>query len=139
MKRSLALLGVALAFSASAAEVQSFGKRLLGLSPTTIQIVMAQPKQGKLVRLEGTLENVCQSKGCWLELKQGTRSIHVTFEAYSFFVPKDARGKPCVLEGRVVVKEPVAEEVAHKKAEGAVVAQQRVSIEATGVEIRPAP
>ena len=138
MTRCLPLLVALAAIPVSAAEVQSFGKRLLGLSPTTLQILMAQPRHGKMVRLEGTIENVCQNKGCWLELRQGTRSVHVTFEAYSFFVPKDARGKPCVLEGRVMVKEPVPEEVAHKKAEGAAAAQQRVSIEATGVEIRPA-
>jgi hypothetical protein len=138
MKRSLTLLAALAAVPVCAAEVQSFGKRLLGLNPTTLQIVLAQPKHGKMVRLEGTIETVCQSKGCWLELKQGTRSVHVTFEGYSFFVPKDSRGKPCVLEGRVMVKEPVPEEVAHKKAEGATVAGYRVSIEAVGVEIRPA-
>ncbi len=138
MTRSLALLAVFAAVPPCGAEDQAFGKPLLGLSPTTLQIVLAQPRHGKLVRLEGTIDGVCQSKGCWLELRQGTRAVHVTFEAYSFFVPKDARGKACVLEGRVMVKQPVPEEVAHKKAEGASAASARVSIEATGVLIRAA-
>jgi hypothetical protein len=127
---------LAAALAAWAAEVQTFGKPLKGLPPGSLQDVLVKPEQGKLVRLEGTIDTLCQNKGCWLELKQGTQSVHVTFEAYSFFVPKDSMGKPCVLEGRVMVKEPMPEEVAHKKAEGAAVAEKRVSIEATGVEIR---
>jgi hypothetical protein len=80
---------------------------------------------------------VCQNKGCWLTLKQGSQAVHVTFEGYSFFVPKDASGKAVVLEGKVKVKEPAAAEVAHLKGEGAgESAAARVSIEARGVEIR---
>lgn len=47
-------------------------------------------------------------------------------------------GKACVLEGRVLVKQPSPAEVEHKASEGAMRAAQRVSIEATGVEIREA-
>jgi hypothetical protein len=59
----------------------------------------------------------------------------VTFEGYSFFVPRDSAGRPVVLEGKVVLKKPAADEATHKKAEGAERAAARVSIEATGVEI----
>jgi len=46
-------------------------------------------------------------------------------------------GKPAVLEGKVVVKQPAPEDVAHLEAEGAgETAGAKVSIEATGVEIR---
>lgn len=124
-----------LAFSLSAAEVERFGKPLQGLPKGSLEDVLAKPEAGKLVRLEGTIDAVCKNKGCWLELKQGPRSVHVTFEGYSFFVPKDSRGKACVLEGRVLVKEPSPAEVEHKASEGAARAEQRVSIEATGVEI----
>jgi hypothetical protein len=143
MKTSIARGAVALfaglAVSAAAGEVKTFGKPLTGLTASALSSVLASPEAGKLVRLEGTIDAVCQNKGCWLELKQGEKSVHVTFEGYSFFVPKDSMGKPCVLEGRVLVKEPTPEEVAHKKAEGAASAGQRVSIEAVGVEIRSAP
>jgi hypothetical protein len=44
-----------------------------------------------------------------------------------------------VLEGKVVVKQPRPEDVAHLKGEGAgEAAGAKVSIEATGVEIHPA-
>jgi hypothetical protein len=142
MKRSLtlALAVVALAFIASIASAEAprtFGKPLQGLKPVALQDVLAKPEAGQQVRLEGTIEKVCRNKGCWLELKQQASSVHVTFENYGFFVPKDSMGRPVVLEGRVVVKPPTAEEIAHLQSEGAgETAAAKVSIEATGVEIR---
>jgi hypothetical protein len=137
--RRIAILSFALpALSAAAAEVATFGKPLEGLKQSSLESVLKQPEAGKRVRLEGTIEAVCKNKGCWLELKQAGQSVHVTFEGYSFFVPKDSLGKACVLEGKVLVKQPSPAEVEHKASEGAARAAQRVSIEATGVEIREA-
>ena len=131
---ALALFLIVPAAHAETAKV--YGKELVGLAPVKLEDVLARPEPGKKVRLEGTIEKVCQNKGCWLELKQGTRSVHVTFAGYSFFVPKDSTGQPVVLEGRVVVKEPKPEDVEHKQAEGAgASAAAKVSIEATGVQI----
>ena len=132
MKRSLFLAVAAslIATVGSGGTPQTFGKPLQGLKPVLLQDVLAQPEAGRVVRLEGTIEKVCQNKGCWLELKQRAASVHVTFENYGFFVPKDSMGKP-------VVKQPAPEDVADLKAEGAGdTAGAKVSIEATGVEIR---
>ena len=110
---------------------------LLSLAALARAEVLAKPEAGRVVRLEGTIDKVCRNKGCWLELKQGASAVHVTFEGYSFFVPKDSAGQPVVLEGRVLVKEPARSDVAHQQAEGAgAAAGARVSIEASGVEIR---
>ena len=139
MKRSLFLAVAAslIAAAGSADTPRVFGKPLQGLKPVLLQDVLAKPEAGRVVRLEGTIEKVCQNKGCWLELKQRAASVHVTFENYGFFVPKDSIGKPVVLEGKVVVKEPDSDRVAHVQSEGAgAAAAARVSIEATGVEIR---
>jgi hypothetical protein len=137
--RSNAWLLGALLFAAQGALADSpgiYGKKLGALPPTKLADLLARPEDGKLVRLEGTIDKVCQAKGCWLELKQGTDSVHVTFSGYSFFVPKDSMGKTVALEGRVMVKEPKAEDVEHKQAEGAgASAAAKVSIEATGVQI----
>jgi hypothetical protein len=133
------LLLAATSAAGAAAETTTFGKPLQGLPPTPLADVLAKPEAGKAVRLEGTIDRVCRNKGCWLELKQGTQSVHVTFEGYSFFVPKDSAGRAVVLEGKVVVKEPAEADAVHKKAEGAERAAARVSIEATGVEITPKP
>jgi hypothetical protein len=129
------VLALAVATAARAAEV--FGQPLEGLPAASLADVLARPEPGKAVRLEGTIERVCQQKGCWLALTQGAKSVHVTFAGYAFFVPKDSAGRPVVLEGKVVVKEPKPDEVAHLKGEGAgEAAAARVSIDATGVELR---
>jgi Domain of unknown function (DUF4920) len=129
------LIALAVSAGAWAGETQSYGKPLRDLSAASLADVLRKPEAGKEVRLEGTIERVCRNKGCWLELKQGEQSVHVTFEGYSFFVPKDSAGHRAVLEGKVLVKEPAAGEASHKKSEGAELAGARVSIEAAGVEI----
>jgi hypothetical protein len=128
---------VVLTFASLAwAETRSFGKPLAGLEATRLDAVLAKPEAGKLIRLEGTIAAVCRNKGCWLELAQDARSIHVTFQGYSFFVPKDSAGKAAAVEGHLRVKDPEPGQVAHLESEGARAAAARVSIEAVGVEIR---
>lgn len=136
--KTVALLAtLALSTPAAAGEARSFGKPLQGLKPTPLADVLAKPEAGRAVRLEGKVQAVCQNKGCWLELAQGGSAVHVTFEGYSFFLPKDAAGKDAVLEGKVIVKQPAPREVEHLEAEGAgASAGSRVSIEASGVELR---
>lgn len=132
-------VGLALAPLASwAADApKTFGKALTGMKPVALADVLASAKDGQAVCLEGTVSTVCQNKGCWMELKQGDQAVHVTFEGYSFFVPKDSAGKAVRLEGRVVVKQPKPEEVEHMRAEGAgTSAASRVQVVATGVELR---
>jgi len=140
MIRAIAVLVTALgvASSAAAGEVQKFGKPLQGLKPVPLADVLAKPEDGRAVRLEGTVASVCERKGCWIELRQGESAVHVTFEGYSFFVPKDSAGRQAVLEGKVMVKEPDPDDVKHLKGEGAgEAAASRVSFEASGVELRP--
>jgi hypothetical protein len=130
-----AVITVLLAIPA-AAETQSYGKPLEGRAPDRLEAVLAAPTDGQRVRLEGRIEAVCRNKGCWLELKQGAASVHVTFEGYSFFVPKDSAGREVALEGRVKVEPPKPEELEHLKGEGAKRAGAGVSVVASGVEIR---
>ena len=127
-------LTVLLAAAAPAAPV-SFGKPLKGLPLTTLAAVLEKPEAGKMVALEGRIRAACQDKGCWITFEQGEKSVHVTFEAYSFFVPKDSAGQKVKLEGKVLVKERSKEEIEHLEGEGAKGVTSRVSIEATGVVI----
>ena len=51
-------------------------------------------------KVEGTIESVCQKKGCWTEVAlNDSESVHVTFKDYAFFIPKDASGKKIIMEG----------------------------------------
>ena len=94
-----------------------FGKPMKGLKPTPLSEVLASAKDGDTVRLEGKAETVCKNKGCWVTVRDGDASVHVTFEGYSFFIPRDSAGKKVVLEGKVKVKAPDPAEVAHLKGE----------------------
>lgn len=51
--------------------------------------------------LTGKISNVCQNKGCWMqvETEDKKQSLHITFKDYGFFVPKDAAGKTAYFKG----------------------------------------
>jgi Domain of unknown function (DUF4920) len=129
--RSLLSVSCAVVLAASAyAGSETFGKPLQGLAPTTLAAVLEKPEAFKTVALEGVIKSVCQEKGCWLSFEQGGKNVHVSFEGYSFFVPKDSAGQKVKLEGRVLLK--------HLEGEGAKGVSAKVSIEATGVVIERA-
>lgn len=135
MRSLLAFSFAAVLAAQASAAPQTFGKPLKGIAPTTLAAVLEKPEAGKSVALEGTIKAVCQDKGCWLTFEQGDKSVHVTFEGYSFFVPKDSAGQKVKLEGKVVMKQRSKEEIEHLEGEGAKGASAPVSIEATGVVI----
>jgi hypothetical protein len=131
--------GAALLAAGAGAEEKAgrYGKPLKGLKPTAVSEVLADADEGATVRVEGKAETVCRNKGCWVTVRDGDASVHVTFEDYSFFVPKDSAGRKIAVEGKVKVKAPDPADVAHLKGEGAgEAAAGRVSIEAYGVELR---
>jgi Domain of unknown function (DUF4920) len=136
MTRIALLLLFGISASSPTGESKRFGKPLQGWPRTSLESVLAQPQNGRRVRLEGRIEKVCQKKGCWLEFKEGERSVMVSFEGYSFFVPKGSAGRHVVLEGRVKLKPRSPEEVKHLQAEGGgEAAASRVEVVARGVEI----
>jgi hypothetical protein len=51
------------------------------------------------VLVKGEVEAVCQKKGCWMVIKDGTKSARVLMKDHGFAVPMDARGKPVLVEG----------------------------------------
>lgn len=57
-------------------------------------------KDSITVKLTGTIEEVCQKKGCWMNLNIGNnQSMKVRFKDYAFFMPKDAANKTVIIEG----------------------------------------
>ena len=102
---------------------------------------------GRSVIVEGKIDKVCQTKGCWLELMppDESRGMRVTFENYGFFVPKDSMGWTARLEGEFVVEELSKGEVDHLVGEGATLARQpdgtaaQISFVARAVELRRPP
>ena len=64
-----------------------------------------QGKEAMQVKLDGTIVEVCQMKGCWMTVETSKgEAIRVTFKDYGFFVPKDAAGKKAVFEGEAKIE-----------------------------------
>lgn len=51
--------------------------------------------------ISGTVEKVCQKKGCWMTLKDTSKDIRVTFKDYKFFVPFSLIGKKVLVQGKI--------------------------------------
>ena len=68
------------------------------------------------VKIQATVETVCQSKGCWMNLASQDspgKSIFVKFKDYGFFVPMDIAGKEVVIEGRAYRETTSVDELRH--------------------------
>ncbi len=64
------------------------------------------------VTIHGTINEVCQSKGCWLTLNGNDgNSIMVKFKDYAFFAPKDCAGKMGTFHGVFSLEEQSVEEL----------------------------
>ncbi|HEX8127551.1 MAG TPA: DUF4920 domain-containing protein [Pyrinomonadaceae bacterium] len=107
--------------------------------------VLKEPAKfaGKRVRIEGVVERVCQSEGCWMQIapESGANGIRVTFKDHSFFVPKDSKSMKFKAEGEFSVKVLTKEQVDHLIEDGAKIARKddgtadEVRFVATGVEL----
>jgi hypothetical protein len=96
----------------------SYGKVITVKEATPLKSIVADIKKynNQTLRVEGTIADVCQRKGCWLVVADGQANLRVTFEGYSFFVPKDSAGRKVVLQG-VVKEEEISEGAARHYAE----------------------
>jgi hypothetical protein len=107
--------------------------------------VLKQPAKfaGKRVRIEGVVERVCQSEGCWMQIapESGAEGIRVTFKDHSFFVPKDSRSMKFKAEGEFFVKVLDKAQVDHLVEDGAKIERKadgtadEIRFVATGVEL----
>ena len=103
-------------------------------------------KDSVFVKVTGTIEEVCQKKGCWMNINLGNeQSMKVRFKDYAFFVPKDAAGQTVIIEGfayndivSVAELKHYAEDAGKSKEEIANITKPEVSIsfEANGVIIK---
>ncbi|MBE2247392.1 MAG: DUF4920 domain-containing protein [Candidatus Competibacteraceae bacterium] len=109
-------------------------------------IAMMNEKDSAEVKVSSTIVDVCQKKGCWMDLALPNDDyMTVKFKDYEFFVPKDAEGKTAIIEG-IVRKEVETVEWLKHKAEDAGQSQEEIdaitepktsfTFEASGVIIK---
>lgn len=115
MKKLFLISGIVLAFFAScenkktdanteiaAASFQYFGDTITqdGAIAADQLAIQMKGKDSLKVKLTAAITDVCQKKGCWMNLNIGNnQTMKVSFKDYAFFVPKDAAGKTTIIEG----------------------------------------
>lgn len=99
----------------------------------------AKSYDGKVVRTEGTITQVCKKMGCWIEVSaEGAEEVRVPMAGHSYFLPESVQGKKATLEGKIEVK-PLSEEMKkHLADEGAKATENEVSLSATTVLVHAA-
>ena len=148
MKNAVFALALLVAVTALADTVIKRGAPLSkDAKPTPLADVLAAPDKFATspVLVEGVIENVCEMKGCWMQLtsEAGKPGVRVTFKDYGFFVPTDSKGMKARAEGVVEVKTLTKKQADHLEHEdGAKLTRnpdgtaREVSFVASGVELR---
>ncbi len=70
------------------------------------------------VKLHAKVNEVCQKKGCWMNIPVGNKSMRVRFKDYGFFMPKDCNGKEVIFEGKAFYDTTTVEMLKHYAHDG---------------------
>ena len=100
-----------------ASDVIKVGAPITVKKPVDIAALAKKPSRfaGKTVRLEGVVRDVCQGRGCWVEV-EGAKGASFMARSldHSILLPKDCKGRRIVVEGVVTaMKETPEEHAAH--------------------------
>ncbi len=82
--------------------------------------------------------NVCQNKGCWMEVADGSSkdTVFVEFKDYAFFMPKDIVGKNLVLKGFGHKETTSVEDLKHYAEDEGKTAEEIAAITSPKTEIK---
>ncbi len=89
-----------------AEKVETFGAGISGRDTVAIAEVLQKPREfeGKTVRVQGTVNDVCAMMGCWLELKsESADKIRVKVEDGEIVFPLSVKGHVVIAEGVVEI------------------------------------
>lgn len=115
-KVCLLVLMLAAASVSHAQNPAQFGKEINDKKAIDAK-VLSEKMAGKeelTTKVTGTVESVCQVKGCWMKVKMDNgETMRVMFRDYAFFVPKDIAGKTVVFEGDAQLKTVPVEHLQH--------------------------
>jgi hypothetical protein len=117
MKSALKIACVLVAASmiAIAGNPKNYGKPLTLKETTKVSEIMAHPEKynGKRVRVEGAVVDVCAKRGCWMKLASDKEFESIQFKVDDGVIvfPMDAKGKTAVAEGVVSAKTYTVEQL----------------------------
>ncbi len=127
------------------------GAKLSDLTALTVAEVISKPDvDGKLVKLTGQVESVCQPMGCWMILAgdKPNERVRITSKAHDIFVPKSSAGRQATVEGEFKLKIVPQATAQHFEDERELKAgetrkaftedQKEYSVSVVGLELKPA-
>lgn len=87
--------------AAAVGAADKFGKGLTLKSATPIAEILDSPDAhvGKMVQVKGTVTEVCQMMGCWLQIQDGAKAIRFKVKDGEILFPKDGAGRKVTAEG----------------------------------------
>lgn len=111
-----------------------FGEKITLTDVTPISTIIADidNNHGKEFLVEGIMIDVCQEKGCWMEIKDGENVLYVRFKDYGFFMPKDGIGRKAIAQG-IYTHESYEDELE----DGSIVVEWYHNFVASGVILEP--
>ncbi len=135
--------------SQSSVEYESYGEKITADNAIDNNSMLEKFKALKTgdtleVKFSSKVLEVCQKKGCWMNLDMGEEEVMVRFKDYAFFMPKDINGSDIIVAGKAYVEEMSVADQRHyaedaKKSEAEIAAivdiKQTWTFEANGVLI----
>jgi hypothetical protein len=101
----IGLFFISILFSYSLfAQSEKLGAEISLVEKTNISDILAQPEEylGKKVLVEGEITNVCESMGCWMELKsEDGQTMRIKVKDGDIVFPTEAKGRKALAEGEV--------------------------------------
>jgi len=105
--------------SAKEIAYQSFGDRISADGALTKEALFTKYqklKEGDTleVKVMSTIKEVCQKKGCWMQLKlPKENSAFVKFKDYGFFIPMNATKSDVIVNGKAFLSVESVDELRH--------------------------
>jgi len=97
-----------MACSSETAEVagDQYGQNLTiaKITPVAEVFTQAQDLNGQMVRVSGTVTDLCKHKGCWMQVSDGTNILTVRFKDEAFIIPANSVGRSVDMEGLFIVE-----------------------------------
>ena len=99
------------------AESNTFGETITSNDAITFVDLVQKMENADsmLVKVQGTVEAVCQAKGCWMNIvsSETDTEMFVKFKDYGFFMPKDIAGREVIMEGYAYREVTSVDELRH--------------------------
>ncbi|MCF6237806.1 MAG: DUF4920 domain-containing protein [Candidatus Marinimicrobia bacterium] len=85
---------------------EAYGQELTLAEAIPVSDIFAKANDlnGQVVRVSGTVSDLCKHKGCWMQVSDGDQVMTVRFKDEAFTLPADAAGRRVDFEGLLIAE-----------------------------------